>query len=71
MIEHVISRIGGVGNYGIISICLFFAVFLGVIVWTLGLTRPYVERMSELPLDGSSGPEADAGPTPNPENRND
>ena len=29
MIENVLSRIGGVGVYGVISICLFFAVFVG------------------------------------------
>ena len=33
MVENVLSRMGGVGMYGIISICLFFAVFIGVLVW--------------------------------------
>ena len=71
MIEHVVSRIGGVGVYGVISICLFFAVFAGVLVWTLCLKKPYLDAMRELPLEGSAAPEMDADLTPNPENRHD
>ena len=44
MIENVLSRIGGVGMYGVISICLFFAVFVGVLVWTIGLKKSYLEN---------------------------
>ena len=57
--------------YGVISICLFFAVFIGVLVWTLCLKKPYLKTMRELPLDGASAPESDAEPTPNPEDRHD
>jgi hypothetical protein len=71
MIENVLNRIGGVGMYGVISICLFFAVFVGVLLWTLGLTKSYLNTMRELPLDGSSAPESDADLTANPEDRHD
>ena len=71
MIENVLSRIGGVGVYGVISICLFFAVFVGVLVWTLCLKPPYLKAMRELPLEGASAPESDADLTANPDNRND
>ena len=67
MIESVLSRIGGVGMYGVISICLFFAVFIGVLVWTLGLKKSYLQQMRQLPLDGATAPESDAGPDANPE----
>ena len=60
MIEHVLSGIGGVGTYGVISICLFFAVFVGVLVWTLCLKPSYLNAMRELPLEESSAPEPDA-----------
>ena len=60
MIENVLNKMGGVGVYGVISICLFFAVFAGVLVWTLCLKKPYLEAMRELPLDDSSAPESDA-----------
>jgi hypothetical protein len=62
MIENVLNRIGSVGVYGIISICLFFAVFVGVLVWTLCLKESYLKAMRELPLDGSAAPESDANP---------
>jgi hypothetical protein len=71
MIENVMSRIGGVGIYGVISICLFFAVFVGVLVWTLCLKKPYLNAMRELPLEVPSATEPGANPTPNPEGRHD
>jgi hypothetical protein len=62
---------GGVDMYGIISICLFFAVFIGVLVWMIGLKKSYLQEMGELPLDGAAGPDSDANLTANPENRHD
>ena len=67
--ESVLHSMGGVGVYGIISICLFFAVFIGVLVWTICLKKPYLQAMRELPLEGSSTAEADL--TPNPEHQHD
>jgi hypothetical protein len=52
MIQKVLSGLGGIEVYGILSIALFFAVFLGVLIWALGLRRPFLDRMSRLPLDG-------------------
>jgi hypothetical protein len=60
MIEHVLSGIGGVGMYGVISLCLFFLVFVGVLVWTLGLKQPYLKEMRELPLEDPSSQEPNA-----------
>jgi cbb3-type cytochrome oxidase subunit 3 len=57
--------------YGIISICLFFAVFIGVLVWMVGLKKSYIQEMRELPLDDASGPESDAPLTANLENQHD
>ena len=67
MIENVLNRIGGVGVYGVISICLFFAVFVGVLVWTFCLKKPYLDAMRKLPLDGAAAPP----PDPNLEERHD
>ncbi len=69
MIEHVMSRIGGVGVYGVISICLFFAVFVGVLVWTLCLKRPYLNAVRRLPLEDSPPRETDTDLTYNPGKR--
>jgi|WetSurMetagenome_2_1015567.scaffolds.fasta_scaffold827692_2 hypothetical protein len=52
MIQNVLQHIGGVGTYGIISICLFFGLFIGILVWAVRLKKPYLNEMSDLPLDG-------------------
>jgi hypothetical protein len=59
MIENVMHTLGGVGLYGIISICLFFAVFVGVLVWTVGLKPGYLKAMQELPLADADPPHAE------------
>ena len=71
MIENVMNNMGGVGVYGFISICLFFAFFIGVLVWTICLKKPYLKSMRELPLDGEPAPEPGVEPTPNPEDHHD
>ena len=71
MIENVLSKMGGVGIYGVISICLFFGVFVGVIVWTLCLKKPYLKAMRELPLEDSSTTESGADLNANLEKRHD
>ena len=71
MIENVLSRIGGVGMYGVISICLFFGLFVGVLVWMLGLKKSYIEEMRELPLDDAAEPPTNAYLTAKSENRHD
>jgi hypothetical protein len=65
MIENVMHNIGGTSVYGVISICLFVAVFVGVLVWTIRLKQPYLKTMRELPLDGELAPEAGFESTPN------
>jgi len=54
MIENVLHKIGGVGIFGIISICLFFAFFTGMLIWAAFLRRPYLHSMRELPLEGET-----------------
>lgn len=51
MIKSVLTHIGGIENYGIISICLFFAVFCGTLAWALLVKKSFTERMSALPLN--------------------
>ena len=50
MIRNVLEQIGGVGVYGIISLTLFFAFFIGMLVWVLRMRKPYINDMSALPL---------------------
>jgi len=54
MIQNVLREIGGIGLYGVISICLFFLVFTGAVVWSLLQKKQYVSSMSRLPLEAES-----------------
>jgi hypothetical protein len=54
MIENVMHNIGGVGFFGIASVCLFFAFFAGMLLWTSRLKKAYLKSMEGLPLDGES-----------------
>jgi hypothetical protein len=67
MIENVTHSIGGMSLYGVVSICLFVAVFAGVLVWTIRLKKSYVNSMRELPLEGDSAADTELlEPPPNP-----
>jgi hypothetical protein len=56
MIKNVLSDIGGIGIYGVISICLFFAVFTGALVWSMLLKKADLHSRSLLPLDDGVRP---------------
>jgi len=53
MIKNVLTHIGGVEVYGVISICLFFVVFSVAVVLALRMKKSVVTRMSTLPLEDS------------------
>jgi hypothetical protein len=72
MIENTAHSIGGMSMYGVISICLFVAVFVGVLVWTICLKKSYVKSMRELPLEGESAADTELSePPPNPKDHHD
>ena len=50
MIKNVVSEIGGIGLYGVISICLFFAVFTGMLIWAMRMKKTVAQKMSACPL---------------------
>ncbi len=51
MIKNVLSDIGGVGIYGVISICLFFVVFTGMVIWAFSMKKSFAQKMSASPLN--------------------
>jgi hypothetical protein len=51
MIKNVLTHIGGVEVYGVISICLFFAVFSVAVVLALRMKKSVAQRLSTLPLE--------------------
>lgn len=56
MIKNVISGIGGIGIFGIVSLLLFISVFMGAFIWALRLKRNFLEEMSSLPLHDGTPP---------------
>jgi hypothetical protein len=69
MIENVLHHIGGIGHYGVLSICLFFGCFVGVLIWALCLKKPYLNSMRRLPLEDDDAADASARLCSNPETR--
>lgn len=54
MIGSVLRSIEGVEIYPIISLLLFFATFIVMLIRVVGLDKKFLRHMSELPLDSSS-----------------
>jgi hypothetical protein len=56
MIKDLLSHLGGIENYGILSLLIFFAFFFGMLIWALLLRKPFLNRMAQLPLDDDPDP---------------
>ena len=54
MIQNVISDLGGIATYGVISVCLFFTVFTSAMIWAFAQRKALCEKMRLLPLDDGS-----------------
>ena len=54
MIQNILRHLGGIQNYGILSLCLFCTVFLGVLVWALLQKKSHLDYMARLSLDQDS-----------------
>ncbi len=53
-IKHNLESIDGVEIYPIISLLLFFTVFVIMIVFVLKLPKGKIEEVSQLPLDNDN-----------------
>lgn len=51
MIKNVLTSIGGVEMYGVISVCLFFTVFLIAVILALRMKKHVAREISTLPLE--------------------
>ncbi|HVY70839.1 MAG TPA: hypothetical protein VHH73_12985 [Verrucomicrobiae bacterium] len=51
MIQKAVTAIGGIDTLGAISVCLFFVVFAGAILWTLSREKSFLAVMEAVPLD--------------------
>ncbi len=56
--QKIVSEIGGIGIYGVVSVCLFFAVFSAAMLLAFLQKKTYLDSMSVLPLEsGERRPE--------------
>jgi cbb3-type cytochrome oxidase subunit 3 len=51
MIQNILRHLGGIEHYGIISLCLFCAVFIGVLIWAFAQKKTHLEYMARVALD--------------------
>lgn len=56
MIQSILKHLGGVQNFGIISLCLFCSVFVGVLIWAFLQTKNHLDYMSRVALDADPEP---------------
>jgi hypothetical protein len=52
MVHSILREAESINGYGLFSFILFFGIFIGVLIWTCTLKKPYLSRMGDLPLDG-------------------
>ena len=54
MFSHYFEQISGIEIFPIISLLLFFAVFIFMIIRVIYLKKSYVNKMRELPLESNN-----------------
>ena len=63
MLENLMHNLGDTALFGIVSIVMFFAFFLGMSLWAIRLKKNYLRSMGALPLDNESVPPSAANRT--------
>ena len=53
MFQYLFDSIAGIEIFPIISLLLFFSLFLGIVFWAVRVDKNYLKKMEELPLDAS------------------
>ncbi len=51
MYKNILQSIQGVEIYPLISMMIFFGLFLSVIVWYFRADKRHLQQMAEMPLD--------------------
>ncbi len=55
MIHNILRHLANIEQYGIVSLCLFGSIFLGVLVWAFLQKKSHLEYMSRVALDDAVG----------------
>ncbi|MCU0447582.1 MAG: CcoQ/FixQ family Cbb3-type cytochrome c oxidase assembly chaperone [Microscillaceae bacterium] len=51
MFKHYFALIDGVAIYPIISMILFLTFFVSLLIWVFSLSKKYVHKMENMPLE--------------------
>jgi hypothetical protein len=51
MIQNILRHLGGIEHYGVLSLCLFCTVFVGVLVWAFLQRKSHLDYMARVALD--------------------
>jgi hypothetical protein len=51
MIQNILRHLGGIQQYGIVSLCLFGTVFIGVLIWAFLQKKSHLDYMAGAALD--------------------
>ena len=54
MIQNVLRNLGGIENFGMLSLFLFFFVFTGMLVWVLSMKKTKLDENARIPLDNDN-----------------
>lgn len=51
MIQNILHHIGSIDRYGVLSLCLFGTIFVGVLIWAFLQKKSHLDYMSRVALD--------------------
>jgi hypothetical protein len=66
MIHNTLRHLASVEHYGIVSLCLFCSLFLGILVWALLQKKSHLHYMSRVVLDDALAAETAQDFEPSP-----
>jgi hypothetical protein len=49
--NQIIENLGGIGMFGVVSVCLFVIVFSASLIWAFCQKKSLLESMESLPLE--------------------
>ncbi len=58
MIQNVLRTLGGIANYGVLSLLLFCVIFSGVILYVCMQRKTHLDHMARIPLESDSPAQA-------------
>ncbi len=58
MYKEILQSIEGIEIFPLISLFIFLALFVGVVIWIVKLDKGYVKEMKTLPLDSDENTES-------------